>query len=75
MEYIPRLTSDISPALALVQAGYLPSTPTNPALAFSLRSLELLHSLFRAMSSFSVQSFARLLADMHSVSKILRFMQ
>ncbi|KAF8311412.1 uncharacterized protein EI90DRAFT_2953931, partial [Cantharellus anzutake] len=45
--------------------GYLPPTPTDPQVAFSLRTLELLHSLFRAAPNFSIQNYSRLLADMH----------
>ena len=66
-EYIPREDTDIYPSLALVRAGYIPPTPLDPQVAFSIRSLELLHSLFRAASNFSIQSFSRLLTDMHKV--------
>ena len=67
MMYIPRDGSDSSPTFSLLRAGYLPPTPFDPTIALSIRSLELFHSLMRAQSSFSSQSFARLLADMHKV--------
>ncbi|KAF8331681.1 uncharacterized protein EI90DRAFT_3016252 [Cantharellus anzutake] len=53
IEYIP------------MRPGYLCPTPMEPQLAISLRSLELLHSLFRVAPAFTFQHFSRLLADMH----------
>ncbi|KAF8311110.1 uncharacterized protein EI90DRAFT_3138775 [Cantharellus anzutake] len=64
IEYIPWDEID-NRVHALLRAGYLPPTPTDPQVAFSLRTLELLYSLFRVASNFSIQSFARLLTDMH----------
>lgn len=66
-EYLPRCETDLHPTYALVRAGYLPPTPREPQIAISLRSLELLYSLFRAAPSFSMQHFARLFSDMHKV--------
>jgi hypothetical protein len=65
-EYIPWGGTD-NHVHALLHAGYLPPTPTDPQVAFSLRTLDLLHSLFRVASNFGIQSFSRLLTDMHKV--------
>ena len=54
----------------LVRAGYLPVSPVNPTVALSIRTLELYHSLQRSVSSFSAQSFARLLSDMLKVQDL-----
>ena len=48
-------------------AGYISPTLSDPQVAFSIWSLELLHSLFHAASNFSIQSFSCLLTDMHKV--------
>ncbi|KAF8335339.1 uncharacterized protein EI90DRAFT_3152974 [Cantharellus anzutake] len=66
-EYIPQDPDETSPTIALLRSGYIPPTPVNPTVAISIRSLELLHGLMRSSSNFSVQSFARLLADLHCV--------
>ncbi|KAF8322988.1 uncharacterized protein EI90DRAFT_3130515 [Cantharellus anzutake] len=63
-EYIPWGGTD-NCMHALLHAGYLPPTPTDPQVAFSLRTLDLLHSLFWVASNFGIQSFSRLLTDMH----------
>ncbi|KAF8323615.1 uncharacterized protein EI90DRAFT_2886562, partial [Cantharellus anzutake] len=52
---------------ALLHAGYIPATPINPTVVISICSLELLHCLMRTSPSFSIQSFTRLLADLHCV--------
>ncbi|KAF8311020.1 uncharacterized protein EI90DRAFT_2868245, partial [Cantharellus anzutake] len=58
---------DIHPTYALVRAGYLSPTPTEPQIAISLRSLELLYSLFRAAPAFSIQHFTRVVSDIHKM--------
>ncbi|KAF8339940.1 uncharacterized protein EI90DRAFT_3012844 [Cantharellus anzutake] len=67
-EYMPRDPGEASPTFALLRAGYIPATPINPTVAISIRSLELLHCLMRTSPSFSIQSFTRLLANLHCVS-------
>ncbi|KAF8309317.1 uncharacterized protein EI90DRAFT_3140792 [Cantharellus anzutake] len=66
-EYMPRDPGEASPTFALLCAGYIPATPINPTVAISICSLELLHCLMRTSPSFSIQSFTRLLADLHCV--------
>ena len=76
-EYIPRdpdETLQTSAPFALLCAGYIPPTPINPTVAISIRSLELLRCLMRASSNFSIQSFARLLADFHHASVQIVYM-
>ncbi|KAF8312768.1 uncharacterized protein EI90DRAFT_3137116 [Cantharellus anzutake] len=67
-EHIPQDPDETSPTSAILHSGYIPPTPINPTVAISICSLELLHCLMCASSGFSVQSFARLLADLHHVS-------
>ncbi len=62
-------SSDAWPAFSLLRAGYIPPTPIEPVVAISIRSLKLFLSLMHVHLSFSSQSFACLLADMHNVSK------
>ncbi|KAF8317008.1 uncharacterized protein EI90DRAFT_3134060 [Cantharellus anzutake] len=68
-EYIPQDPDETSTTIALLRSGYIPPTPVNPTVAISIRSLELLHGLMRSLLNFSVQSFARLLADLHCMSR------
>ncbi|KAJ3964386.1 hypothetical protein EV361DRAFT_974213 [Lentinula raphanica] len=55
---IPR-DSETPVAVALVQAGYLGTTPVNPSVAIALRTLELFYSLRLFKPSFSVEAFAK----------------
>ncbi|KAJ3828633.1 hypothetical protein F5880DRAFT_1621091 [Lentinula raphanica] len=55
---IPR-DSETPVAVALVQAGYLGTTPVNPSVAITLRTLELFYSLRLFKPSFSVEAFAK----------------
>ncbi|KAF8314887.1 uncharacterized protein EI90DRAFT_2947449, partial [Cantharellus anzutake] len=59
--------TDIHPTYALVSASYLSPTPTEPQIAISLRSLELLYSLFRAAPAFSIQHFTWVVSDIHKM--------
>ncbi|KAJ3729926.1 hypothetical protein C8R42DRAFT_693640 [Lentinula raphanica] len=51
--------SETPVAVALVQAGYLGTTPVNPSVAIALRTLELFYSLRLFKPSFSVEAFAK----------------
>ncbi|KAF8322793.1 uncharacterized protein EI90DRAFT_2936850 [Cantharellus anzutake] len=66
-EYIPRQETDIHPTYTLVHAGYLSPTPTEPQIVISLKSLELLYSLFRAAPAFSIQHFTQVVSDIHKM--------
>ncbi|KAF8330005.1 uncharacterized protein EI90DRAFT_3124759 [Cantharellus anzutake] len=69
-EHIPQDPDETSPTSAILRSGYIPPTLINPTVAISIRSLKLLHCLMHALSGFSVQSFARLLADLHCMSVV-----
>ncbi|KAL6298653.1 hypothetical protein BKA93DRAFT_820263 [Sparassis latifolia] len=56
-----------SVAEALVLNGYLGSTPLNPGLAISLKTLELLHCIRLYKPSFSVEAFAKLLCHFYMI--------
>lgn len=65
---IPRSADSTSPALSLVQAGYLGSTPVSPSFAVSLKTLELFRRLRLRKPSFSVEAFAKVICDLYAVS-------
>ncbi|KAL6298786.1 hypothetical protein BKA93DRAFT_820202 [Sparassis latifolia] len=52
---------------AFVLNGYLESTPLNPGLAISLKTLELLHCIRLYKPSFSVEAFAKLLCHFYMI--------
>lgn len=54
--------------VALLRVGLLGCSPTDPAVAISLDTLELYHRLRRRCGQLSVQSMARTLCDLHNVS-------
>ena len=53
--------------VSLIRDGYLGCTPTEPALAISLDTLELFHRLKRRHPRLSVQAMVRALSDIHNV--------
>src|SRR5260370_1561889 len=67
----PKKLQIFTPHFALMHARYLPPTPSDPQVTFSIQSLELLHSLFCAASTFSIQSFSHFLTDMRQASSLL----
>ncbi|KAG6865109.1 hypothetical protein C0993_008272 [Termitomyces sp. T159_Od127] len=56
-------TEDSLTATALVLQGYLGTTPEQPTLALSLRTLELYHRIRWRKPSFSIEAFAKVLCD------------
>lgn len=62
----------LSVAEALVVNGYLGTTPVTPAVAISLKTLELLRRIRLVKASFSLEAFAKLVCYYYSVS--LRFL-
>ena len=56
-EYIPWEDTDIYPSLALVHTGYILPMPLDPQVAFSIQSLELLHSLFVQCQTLAFRAF------------------
>lgn len=60
-------SSEDLPINALVKSGYLGNTPMRPTLAISLRTLELFWRIRSRKSSFSVESFTKVVCDLYSV--------
>jgi hypothetical protein len=52
----------------LISRGYLPTTPINPLVAISLRTLEFYKLLQQRKPSFSVEAFTKVLCDLYGVS-------
>ncbi|KAF8066021.1 hypothetical protein FPV67DRAFT_1499112 [Lyophyllum atratum] len=63
---VPRSADSLSPAVALVEAGYLSSTPNAPTLAISLQTLELFRVIRLHRASFSVEAFAKVICHFYS---------
>jgi len=51
------------PGVALVHAGYMPTSPTNPQFGISIDTLSLYHLLRLRQPSFSIQAFSKVLCD------------
>lgn len=51
----------------LIVRGYLPTTPINPLVAISLRTLEFYKLLRQRKPSFSIESFTKVLCDIYEV--------
>jgi hypothetical protein len=64
---IQRSEDSKSPAVALVDCGYLGTTPTSPTLAISLRTLELYRCIRLRKPSFSIEAFAKVICDLYMV--------
>ncbi|KAG6884740.1 hypothetical protein C0992_005852 [Termitomyces sp. T32_za158] len=62
---IHQAESTKSVSIALVQQGYLGTTPETPSLAMSLRTLELYYRIRRRKPSFSIEAFAKVLCDFY----------
>lgn len=65
---VNRLLDSTSPALDLMRHGYLTKTPQRPEVAVSLRTLELLYRLRQRKPSYSIEAYAKVLADFYQVS-------
>lgn len=64
---ISRSEDSLSPAVALVAAGFLGSAPQSPSLAISLKTLELFRVLRLHRPSFSVEAFTKTICSLYSV--------
>ncbi|KAG6876879.1 hypothetical protein C0993_012378 [Termitomyces sp. T159_Od127] len=62
---IHQAESTKSISIALVQQGYLRTTPESPSLAMSLCTLELYYRIRRRKPSFSIEAFAKVLCDFY----------
>jgi hypothetical protein len=61
----------ISIAEALVQNGYLGSSPESPTFAVSLRTLQHYHRLRIRKPSFSFEAFAKVICDSYGVRQFI----
>ncbi|KAJ3817842.1 hypothetical protein F5880DRAFT_1626200 [Lentinula raphanica] len=59
--------AETSASKALLQAGYLGTSPEQPSLAVSLRTLELFYTLRLFKPNFSVEAFAKAICHQYSV--------
>ncbi|KAJ7889571.1 hypothetical protein B0H14DRAFT_2336709, partial [Mycena olivaceomarginata] len=53
----------------LIRHGYLGSTPDKPAIAFSLRTLEIYRQIHRVCPRFTIDSLAKTLNHLHNVPR------
>jgi hypothetical protein len=67
---IKRSESSKSVAVALVLQGFIGSSPEQPTLAVSLKTLELFRRIRMRKASFSVEAFAKVICDLYSVRNI-----
>ena len=71
---ITRRTDSDSPALDLMEHGYVAKTPERPQVAVSVRTLQLLHRLHNRKPSFSIEAFAKVVCDYYSVRQYHLYM-
>jgi hypothetical protein len=64
---VVRQLDSVSPALDLMQNGYVAKTPGKPQVAVTVRTLELLYRLRNRKASFSIEAFAKVVCDYYSV--------
>ena len=64
---IYRPADSISPALDLLDNGYIAKTPAHPQVAVSVKTLELLYRLRQRKASFSIEAFAKVVCDYYTV--------
>jgi hypothetical protein len=64
-------SQEMSVSECLVQNGWLGTSPINPSLAISLKTLELFRRLCLHKASPSVEAFTKVLCDLYSVCQAL----
>lgn len=64
---IQRPQNSVSPVLDLVKNGYIPKTPTQPKIAVSVKTLQLLYYIRQRKPSFSIEAFAKVVCDAYNV--------
>ncbi|PSR94368.1 hypothetical protein PHLCEN_2v4453 [Hermanssonia centrifuga] len=62
-----RPATSTSPALDLMAHGYIAKTPTQPDVAVSVGTLQLLYRLRQRKASFSIEAFTKVICDYYSV--------
>jgi hypothetical protein len=68
--HVPR-TASMTAAEALVIQGYLVTSPVDPTLAISLKTLELYRRLHCRKASLSVEAYAKVLCDLYAVTEVI----
>ena len=68
--HVPR-TASMTAAEALMIQGYLVTSPLDPTLAISLKTLELFRRLRCRKASLSVEAYAKVLCDLYAVSNYM----
>jgi hypothetical protein len=68
--HVPR-TASMTAAEALMVQGYLVTSPVDPTLAISLKTLELFRRLRCRKASLSVEAYAKVLCDLYAVSNYM----
>ncbi|KAG6886946.1 hypothetical protein C0992_001539, partial [Termitomyces sp. T32_za158] len=66
-DMIDSRTEESRTPTALVLQGYLGTTPENPTLTLSLRTLELYYRIQRQKASFSIEAFAKVICDLYMI--------
>jgi hypothetical protein len=64
---VPR-SSSMTAMEALMNLGYLATSPVDPTLAISIKTLELFRRLRCRKASLSVEAYAKVLCDLYAVS-------
>lgn len=67
---VQRASTSISPAVDLMQHGYVSNSPVNPSYAISIKTLELYRRLRLRKASFSAEAYTKVICDLHSVSPV-----
>ena len=67
--FVPR-TSSMTAMEALMIQGYLATSPVDPTLAVSIKTLELFRRLRSRKASLSVEAYAKVLCDLYAVSTV-----
>ena len=67
-------SQEMTVAESLVRNGWLGTSPINPSIAVSLKTLELFRRLRLRKASLSVEAFAKVLCDLYSVRQMSCFL-
>ncbi|EKM48904.1 uncharacterized protein PHACADRAFT_107991 [Phanerochaete carnosa HHB-10118-sp] len=62
-----RPADSTSPALDLLEHGYIAKTPGRPEVAVSVKTLDLLYRLRQRKASFSIEAFAKVVCDYYMI--------
>lgn len=71
---IPYSTAALSPCVAIVAQGVIPTAPQTPTLGFRVEALELYRTAHFRCPQLSVQAWVRTMADLQGVSPQLVYL-